>query len=80
MSMIPFSSFSASAFGRWKALRPMIEPLPPAAWIERTSARMSSIPLASPPEKTTRRRPPKQACTTWRKRATGSFTSTGYFW
>ena len=62
MPMTVSSMASASERGRWKLLRPMIEPLPPPAWIARTSPKSPSSPFAAPPEKTTSRRPAKAAC------------------
>jgi len=44
--MTACSSLMASAFGRWKALRPMMEPKAPPAAISVTSFSTSSVPLA----------------------------------
>ena len=44
MACTPFSSYSASAFGRWKAFRPMIDPKPPPAAID-----ISALSLAERP-------------------------------
>jgi len=56
----------------------MIEPNEPPSARPLISASTSSVPLASPPEKMTMRRPPKELCTTWRVRsasvATGIFS------
>src|ERR1700751_265299 len=55
--------------GGWKVLRPIIEPLPPPSRTARTSAKTPSRSFASPPEKTTMRRPLKADCTTCLMRA-----------
>jgi hypothetical protein len=47
----------------------MIEPKPPPAAMPFTSASTSSVPLASPPEKMTMRRPLNADCTQWRTRS-----------
>src|SRR6185437_13628342 len=65
MSITAPSIRSASSFGRWNELRPMIEPNPPPAWIARISSRsLSSSKMAAPPEKMTTRRPAKAQSTT----------------
>lgn len=64
MLITSLSSWSASALGRWKALRPMIEPKAPPFASSRTSFSTASVPFASPPEKITMRFPLKVACTT----------------
>jgi len=51
MSITVRKSWMASSRGRWKALRPMIEPKAPPSRRPRISVRISSVPLASPPEK-----------------------------
>src|SRR5204862_30032 len=60
---------SASLRGRWKELRPMIDPKPPPSRMARTSSKMAAVSFASPPEKMTMRRPLKALCTTWRTRS-----------
>ena len=71
-------SLSASARGRWKALRPMIEPNEPPLASSLTSASTSSaVPLTSPPEKMTMRLPLNALCTTCRTRSAS--VETGMF-
>ena len=59
MSCTVCSSSTASSWGRWKELRPMIVPNPPPSAVWRFSSSTSSTPLAAPPEKITMRRPSK---------------------
>src|SRR5260221_2142658 len=64
-SWIAFRSFTPSAIGRWKALRPLIRPLPPARLLMTAVATASSESLApdAPPELIKPERPMKQLAT-----------------
>ena len=58
-----FKNFTASDFGRWNELRPMIDPNPPPSRIARTSSKIVFSSLFAPPEKMTMRRPSNELCT-----------------
>lgn len=70
--MIVVRSLTACSFGRWKELRPMMEPKPPRSRMARTSSNTSSsLSSVGPPEKNTMRLPLKVPWTTCRTRSAG---------